>query len=40
MGTDVLADPWIISVDDLLISLVSEFAAVMTPVAQERRHPG
>jgi CBS domain-containing protein len=30
----------IISVDDLLVSLVGEFAAVMTPVAQELRHPG
>ena len=30
----------IISVDDLLVSLVAEFAAVMTPVAQELRHPG
>ena len=29
----------IISVDDLLISLVAEFAAVMSPVAQELRHP-
>ena len=29
----------IISVDDLLVSLVAEFAAVMTPVAQELRHP-
>ena len=29
----------IISVDDLLISLVAEFAAVMTPVAHELRHP-
>ena len=30
----------IISVDDLLVSLVGEFAAVLTPVAQELRHPG
>ena len=29
----------IISVDDLLVSLVAEFAAVLTPVAQELRHP-
>ena len=30
----------IISVDDLLISLVAEFGAVMSPVAQELRPPG
>ena len=30
----------IISVDDLLISLVVEFGAVMSPVAQELVHPG
>ncbi len=30
----------IISVDDLLVSLVAEFAAVLTPVARELRHPG
>ncbi|MGO9855804.1 MAG: CBS domain-containing protein [Acidimicrobiales bacterium] len=30
----------IISVDDLLVSLVGEFAAVLTPVAQELRHLG
>lgn len=29
----------IISVDDLLISLVAEFGAVMSPVAQELVHP-
>jgi CBS domain-containing protein len=29
----------IISVDDLLISLVVEFGAVMSPVAQELVHP-
>jgi CBS domain-containing protein len=30
----------IISVDDLLLSLVVEFGAVMSPVAQELIHPG
>lgn len=30
----------IISVDDLLISLVGEFGAVMSPVAREVVHPG
>ncbi len=30
----------IISVDDLLVSLVSEFSAVMNPVAQELGHSG
>jgi CBS domain-containing protein len=30
----------IISVDDLLVSLVAELAAVTTPVAQELRHSG
>ena len=30
----------IISVDDLLVSLVVEFGAVMSPVAQELVHPG
>ena len=30
----------IISVDDLLLSLVAEFGAVMSPVAQEARAPG
>jgi CBS domain-containing protein len=30
----------IISVDDLLLSLVAEFGAVMSPVAQKLVHPG